>query len=243
MRSGIKSAGIGSALLQALLITALVIPPNIAFADRDRSAQAGNKNADHQVNHNARGKARWQQPVIPGEDDPSRFTGPLIEDLPDGLPEANQGTFEGGATGTHHDAEANNTVPPELQRDAGKFNIPTNGAPSPMFGAEPFTQQFLRFEEFGLDWLKRKQNFDPSSLSSLPMPDNAQSMPDGRNLERFLSQPIHPMPTVLANTGDLNPWQSEIEQYLGRTLEARPVFGRLFRREVNMLRRLAGSSV
>ena len=45
---------------------------------------------------------------------------------------------------------AENVLPPKLQTP---FNIPTNGKPSPLFGAEPFTQQLLLFEEFGSEKL------------------------------------------------------------------------------------------
>ena len=37
-------------------------------------------------------------------DDPSALTGPIFGDLPEGLPEANEGALEGGDTGTLVDA-------------------------------------------------------------------------------------------------------------------------------------------
>ena len=81
--------------------------------------------------------------------DPSHLR-PYVEgDLPEGLPEANAGSLEGGDTGTLVDASAENVLQPEDQRDDGVFNVPSNGPPSPLFGAQPFTQQLLRFEEFG----------------------------------------------------------------------------------------------
>src|SRR6185369_16868802 len=83
--------------------------------------------------------------------DPSAFTGPFIglnfaRDLLATLPPANEGAFVGGQTGTFKDAGVNNVLPPALQPAA---NVPTNGRPSPLFGARPFTQQLLLFEEFG----------------------------------------------------------------------------------------------
>ena len=84
--------------------------------------------------------------IFPADNDPSRFGDLVIGDLPEGRPDANEGSFEGGNTGTVHDAEQNNVLTAEEQRDAGTFNVPTNGPPSPLFGAEAFTQQMLRFE-------------------------------------------------------------------------------------------------
>ena len=63
--------------------------------------------------------------------------------------EANEGALEGGETGTVADTNENNSIAEDEQQDNGRFDIPTNGAPSPLFGAEPFSQQMLRFEEFG----------------------------------------------------------------------------------------------
>ena len=84
-----------------------------------------------------------------GGGDPSQYTGPIIGDLPEDLPEANAGAFEGGVTETPADTADGNPVAEEDQRDDGKFNVPTNGPPSPLFGALPFSQKMLRFEEFG----------------------------------------------------------------------------------------------
>jgi len=163
---------------------------------------------------------------IPPEDDPSRF-GPLVTDpLPDDHFEANEGTFEGGITGSVLDAGKNNVLPKEQQREDGVFNIPTNGTPSPMYGAEPFTQKMLRFEEFGTNKLKLKKKKKPRNWSPLPVPDDLQSIPDGEELESFLSQRIWPVPTKFSNTTDLNPWENLIETYVGRDLVNPPMEGR-----------------
>ncbi|MDA7680204.1 hypothetical protein N8633_00295, partial [bacterium] len=83
----------------------------------------------------------------PPKGDPSAF-GPLnFDELPEGLPPANGGAFEGGETGSSADANANNSISEEEQQENGRFDVPTNGAPSPLFSAQPFTQQMLRFEE------------------------------------------------------------------------------------------------
>ena len=146
-------------------------------------------------------------PIPPTENDPSRFGDLVIDtegDLLEGLAEANEGTFEGGITGHTEDASANNVLQAAEQRDDGRFNVPTNGAPSPLYGAQPFSQQMLRFEEFGPEKLKFKKK-KPKHWKKLPAPANAQSVPDGEMLEHFLSQRIWPAPTKFANTEDENP--------------------------------------
>src|SRR5690349_13503079 len=87
----------------------------------------------------------------PPAGDPSALTGPFIGlnfagNILDTLPPTNAGAFLGGPTGTFKDAGTNNVLPPALQP---AVNVPTNGFPSPLFGAQSFTQQLLLFEEFG----------------------------------------------------------------------------------------------
>ena len=161
----------------------------------------------------------------PGEDDPSHFTGPEFGDLPEGLPEAHGGAFVGGNTGTGTDAGESNVLQADGQRDDGTFNVPTNGPPSPLFGAEPFTQPMLRFEEFGTQSLDLNGG-QPGNWQPLPAPVSAQSTPDSEALEDFLANGIWPVPTQFANDADSNPWQSEIEGFLGRLLDDPPAEGR-----------------
>ncbi len=176
-------------------------------------------------------------PPPPG--DPSAFTGPLIgedqaiDDLED-LDPANEGAFDGGATGTPRDAGENNSVPRNQQQDNGDFDVPTGGPPSPLFGAVEFDQQMLRFEEFGPEGLAGA----PAAPDPLPMPEIgpgpeqdpfevAASVPAGEDLEDFLAQAgISPFPTVFSNDFDENPWAPEIEDFLDRTLVTPPAEGR-----------------
>jgi FtsP/CotA-like multicopper oxidase with cupredoxin domain len=166
--------------------------------------------------------------IPPG--DPSALRDYQEGDLPEGLEEANHGALEGGETGTIVDTSAENVLQAEDQRDGGVFNVPSNGPPSPLFGAEPFTQQLLRFEEFGAQALSLQANDQanesgpPGNWRLLPPPPDAQSIPEG--LDAFLAQPIWPIPTKYANTGHKNPWQSQIEDYLGRKLKHPPAEGR-----------------
>jgi len=206
-----------TAILAACFVTSTA---TTAYADNSGAKK-------HKAEHHYKHKNKDYYP-----NDPSGLT-PLVFD-PDGailelLPDANEGTFEGGETGTAADADANNVLPKAVQRDGGidtgDFNIPSNGAPSPLYGAEPFTQQVLRFEEFGTDKLKFHKK-KPRHWKKLPKPADAQSIPDGRKLEKFLSQRIWPTPTKFANTKYHNPWEKVIENFLGRDLEKPPAEGR-----------------
>ncbi|MEE8342989.1 MAG: hypothetical protein V3R51_04230, partial [Gammaproteobacteria bacterium] len=135
---------------------------------------------------------------FPPDDDPSHYTDVVIDadgDLIEALPHANLGAFEGGVTGTADDTADANVLPEEDQRDDGTFNLPTNGPPSPMFGAKPFTQQMLRLEEFGPGPLDLDAEDEPAGWQSLPRPADAQSTPDGDALDDFLAQDIWPVPT------------------------------------------------
>jgi FtsP/CotA-like multicopper oxidase with cupredoxin domain len=165
----------------------------------------------------------------PPAGDPSAFTAPLIGlafavDLLATLPPANEGAFEGGLTGTHEDPGVNNAVAEDEQAGGGSFNVPTNGKPSPLFGARSFTQKMLRFEEFGPEPLNADA---PPPAVAFPAPADAKSGPPPLTLEAFLAQgAISPFPTQLANTRDLNPWKPAIEGFLGRALITPPAEGR-----------------
>jgi manganese oxidase len=171
-------------------------------------------------------------PPPPG--DPSAFTGPAIgigpaiTDLA-GLPETNLGAFVGGPTGTLTDAHQNLVTPPK----GTGVDIPVGAPPSPLFGAQPFTQQLLLFEEFGRDPLPNAPAaplpFPQPTSGATPENDPAvtASGPLGTELEAFLGQAgISPAPTEYANTSDWNPWQGVIEGFLGRPLNAPPAEGR-----------------
>jgi FtsP/CotA-like multicopper oxidase with cupredoxin domain len=173
----------------------------------------------------------------PPAGDPSEFTGPLIgldfaEILLGTLPPANEGSFAGGPTGTHTDAGLNNSVPAIQQTNAG---VPTNSRPSPLFGAQSFTQRMLLFEEFGLEPLDSDEpepgsSFPAPTTGSLPEQDPvsvAASAPAGTSLEAFLAQAgLAPSPSEFSNTTDENPWKAEIEEFLERALVTPPAEGR-----------------
>nr|WP_221250133.1 multicopper oxidase domain-containing protein [Desulfuromonas versatilis] len=183
----------------------------------------------------------------PPEDDPSAFTGPLIGlqfsgEVLTTLAPANEGAFAGGLTGTHTDAGLDNAVPEAQQRvldpavdPLDVFNIPTNSKPSPLFGAESYTQQMLRFEEFGPEPLSADASaatlgFPLPGVGPLPEQDPAsivRSAPAGAALEAFLGQSgLSPLPTEFANIDAQNPWKLFIGQFLGRPLQISPAEGR-----------------
>jgi FtsP/CotA-like multicopper oxidase with cupredoxin domain len=150
------------------------------------------------------------------------------------LPEANQGALElpGGVFAEKKDVGTANVI----QRDAlFPFNYPTNGLPSPMFGAQPFTQKLLMFEEFGPEKLDPSVQagtspFPRPSLGANPEQDPTSvsaSGPASLALDSFLAQSgISPFPTRESNTLLSNPWQSDVELFLGRFLSSPPAEGR-----------------
>jgi FtsP/CotA-like multicopper oxidase with cupredoxin domain len=113
-------------------------------------------------------------------------------------------------------AQTQNFVP------GGNNAIPTGSRPSPRFNAQPFSQKLLLFEEFGTDPMPTTYTQQPS----LPCPPNAQSCPDSANLDNFLKQPLWPRPERLCNEAPINPWCTEIENCLGRTLDTPPADAR-----------------
>lgn len=105
----------------------------------------------------------------------------------------------------------------------GTSDIPTEGRPSPLFGAEPFTQQMLLFEEFGTEPMPTEA---AAGWTPLPQPENPQSGPRHTEMEAFLAQPgVSPLPTRRANVSEPSPWKGAIEQFLGRELFMDPALG------------------
>ncbi|GAB3647118.1 hypothetical protein GCM10028813_08900 [Ramlibacter alkalitolerans] len=148
--------------------------------------------------------------------------------------ETNRGSYElsNGLYSSKHEQTAGNVLPPAQQ---SLFNYPTNGYPSPMFGAQPWTQKLLMFEEFGLrplDTVDRPYSlpFPQPRSGSLPEhdPDHAtRSGPDGDELSAFLLQEgLWPLATREANTFTANPWKPQIQSFLNRYLAGGPAEGR-----------------
>ncbi|MFJ7111141.1 multicopper oxidase domain-containing protein [Pseudomonas sp. NPDC098740] len=150
------------------------------------------------------------------------------------MPPANLDSFDlpGGVKGTRKTPLQENILPPALQTS---FNYPTNGKPSPLYGALPFTQPLALFEEFGLEKLDpttpaAQLPFPPATIGPLPQQDPtsvARSAPPSAALDAFLRQPgLTPFPSQYSNVVDRNPWQKQIEFFLNRRIgssaEGRP---------------------
>jgi hypothetical protein len=149
-------------------------------------------------------------------------------------PEANEDALDlpDGVKGSKDVTRTENSVPLQQQTS---FNYPTNGRPSPMFGAQPFSQQLLLFEEFGPEKLDPATPaaplaFPPAAIGPAPEQDPnsaARSAPPSAALDAFLRQPgLTPFPSQFSNVVDRNPWQAQIEYFLNRRIgssaEGRP---------------------
>ncbi len=111
------------------------------------------------------------------------------------------------------------TVPAQ----AGGFDIPSGAPPSPLFGAEPFTQPMPLFEEFGT---KPMPTGGCPGCTYLPVPATCMDVPSGAALDTFLKQPLWPMPTGEANTAKPNPWADKVGNCLGAPLRKSAIEGR-----------------
>ena len=175
----------------------------------------------------------------PPPTDPSAFTDQpadpkaALEALEDAAP-ANQGALAlpNGVFGDRTTPRADNVLPPNLQTS---FNYPTNGKPSPLFGALPFTQQLLLFEEFGTEKLDpatppQTLTFPVPTVGPAPEQDPnsvARSVPSPAALDAFLRQPgLTPFPQQFSNVLDRNPWKAQIEAFLNRSPVSSPAEGR-----------------
>ncbi|MDC0504377.1 multicopper oxidase domain-containing protein, partial [Verrucomicrobiales bacterium] len=151
----------------------------------------------------------------PYGNDVSRHSGPWVDsdgavDFLKSLPAVYAGAREGGDLRS-------------VSLDVGEGDIPTGGRVSPLFGAQPFEQQMLRFEEFGTEPMIGTE----AHGQTLPLPVSPVGFPEGQALDDFLGRGgFSSLPTLLSNTDDLNPWQQMAETFLGRPLETPPAEGR-----------------
>ncbi|MCE9521364.1 MAG: multicopper oxidase domain-containing protein [Alphaproteobacteria bacterium] len=99
---------------------------------------------------------------------------------------------------------------------AAGFDIPTGASPSPLFGAQAFTQEMMLFEEFGTKPI-------PASTcpTCTPMPPTSGcgGAPATLAIDDFLKQTLNPAPTRMANTTGPNPWATMV----GNCVKALPV--------------------
>ena len=92
------------------------------------------------------------------------------------------------------------------------YDIPTGAPASPLFGARPFEQPMLRFEEFGT---KPMPEAGCTTCLEMPMGRTMDSMPTDERIDRFLEQAMDPMPTRDADEVRSNPWEPMIESMMG----------------------------
>lgn len=111
-----------------------------------------------------------------------------------------------------------------------KFDAPTGAPPSPLSGAQQFTQKMLMFEEFGTQPLRAST---PQPSLPDPLGCDGPADPDAYTtlLDTFLDQPLFPAPTRTAQAAPefpnaTNPWATTVSKCLGRpvtgVLEGRP---------------------
>lgn len=110
-----------------------------------------------------------------------------------------------------------------LLSSAWAQGIPTGGAPSPTFGAQPWSQDMMLFEEFGT---RPYSGTGCVGCTPLPQPQNCTQGPTSVAIDAFLKQQLVSMPTRLAYTGAANPWEVAIEGCMGRQLATTYAEGR-----------------
>ncbi|MFZ4603001.1 MAG: multicopper oxidase domain-containing protein [Caulobacterales bacterium] len=96
------------------------------------------------------------------------------------------------------------------------INVPTDAPPSPLFGATPFSQKVVLFEEFGTKTMPTTA----AAVNPLPPPSSCQGTPASAALDAFLAQPLSPLPTVQANTSKPNLWKASVETCYPGLLQA-----------------------
>jgi FtsP/CotA-like multicopper oxidase with cupredoxin domain len=101
--------------------------------------------------------------------------------------------------------------------------IPTGLPRSPLFGAQPFTQKMMLFEEFGTRAVPASECAD---CTNLPPVSGCDRSPDGSALDDFLAQPLSPLPTREADTAKPNAWANRVGDCLGTPLASSSVEGR-----------------
>ena len=104
---------------------------------------------------------------------------------------------------------------------AEALDVPSNLPASPDFGALPFSQQMLRFEEFGVHPLP-----PPNTTAPNPIPPPITCIGDAdpvtgirspaslAGMDVLLDSPLWPDPTAQANTALDNPWAAMIDSCL-----------------------------
>ena len=93
---------------------------------------------------------------------------------------------------------------------ANNPNVPSDLPASPLFGATDFSQQMLRFEEFGVHPMPAF----PTPSKSMPSAPSCVDRPDPVAMDDFLDAPLWPAPRRTAYDDMPNPWADRISQCL-----------------------------
>ena len=120
-------------------------------------------------------------------------------------------------------AKGTDTVSTATSSSGSGYDIPTGAAPSPLFGAQPFTQKMLMFEEFGTRPMPTTDN--PTS-QTFGAPSGCGSGPGPAFVDKMIKQVLWPLPSRMARTDMPNPWAARIGECIGTTLQTSAIEGR-----------------
>ncbi len=101
--------------------------------------------------------------------------------------------------------------------------LSARGAPSPLFGAQPFTQPMLIYEEFGTRLVPTTPNANSSTFAG---PATCQGAPTAAGVDKMIKQVLWPLPTREANTSMPNPWATKVGACIGQKLRTSAIEGR-----------------
>jgi len=104
-----------------------------------------------------------------------------------------------------------------------KYDIPTGAAASPLYGAQPFTQKMLMFEEFGRNAMPTTEC---TNCKPMGVPVDCTHSPSSIQIDYAIGQRLFPMPTREANLTRPNPWAKLVGDCIGRKLATSAIEGR-----------------
>ncbi|MGE0741129.1 MAG: multicopper oxidase family protein [Hyphomonadaceae bacterium] len=85
----------------------------------------------------------------------------------------------------------------DINLDGPSERIPTGGNPSPLYGAQPFTQRLFIFEEFGTQPVPTAAAC--SNCMPMPAATSCTAGPNPTALDAFMRQRLYPLPTRTQN--------------------------------------------
>ena len=106
---------------------------------------------------------------------------------------------------------------------ARKHDIPTGALASPLFGAQPFTQKMLMFEEFGT---RKVPTAECDGCQTITAPKDCDTSPAPAKIDLMIKQRLYPLPQRESNVSRPNPWAAKVGECIGRTLATSAIEGR-----------------